>query len=133
MQCLFAVETLTARPVGVAVYNRADLEHVTVLHLGMSEDYCTGGMNDDVGLLLRLMGEVRRSSRRMKGVRRLEVLYGGQRLRAEVALNRYRPARARSPAPIRSSTIAFTAAIAAQPGLRTRHRCNPTSPSTRSD
>ena len=61
---------------------RADLEHVTVLHLGMSEDYCTGGMNDDVGLLLRLMGEVRRSSRRMKGVRRLEVLYGGQRSRA---------------------------------------------------
>ena len=82
VQCLFAVETLTARPVGVAVYHRADLEHVTVLHLGMSEDYCTGGMNDDVGLLLRLMGEVRRSSRRMKGVRRLEVLYGGQRLRA---------------------------------------------------
>ncbi len=34
VQCLFAVETLTARPVGVAVYNRADLEHVTVLHLG---------------------------------------------------------------------------------------------------
>ena len=62
--------------------HRADLEHVTVLHLGMSEDYCTGGMNDDVGLLLRLMGEVRRSARRMKGVRRLEVLYGGQRLRA---------------------------------------------------
>src|SRR5512137_2976613 len=69
VQCLFAV------------YNRADLEHVTVLHLGMSEDYCTGGMNDDVGLLLRLMGEVRRSSRRLKGVRRLEVLYGGQRAR----------------------------------------------------
>jgi hypothetical protein len=81
-QCLFAVETLTGRPVGVAVYNRADHEHVTVLHLGMSEDYCTGGMNDDVRLLLRLMGEIRRSSRRLKGVRRLEVLYGGQRSRA---------------------------------------------------
>jgi hypothetical protein len=54
---------------------------VTVLHLSISEDYCTGGMNDDVGLLLRLMGEVRRSSRRLKGVRRLEVLYGGQRSR----------------------------------------------------
>jgi hypothetical protein len=39
-------------------------------------------MNDDVRLLLRLMGEVRRSSRRMKGVRRLEVLYSGQRSRA---------------------------------------------------
>lgn len=82
VQCLFAVETLTARPVGVAVYVRADLEHVTVLHLGVSEDYCTGGMNEREGLLLHLMGQVRRSSRRIKGVRRLEVLYGGQRLRA---------------------------------------------------
>ena len=81
VQCLFAVETLTARPVGVAVYVRADLEHVTVLHLGVSEDYCTGGMNEREGLLLHLMGQVRRSARRIKGVRRLEVLYGGQRLR----------------------------------------------------
>ena len=82
VQTLFAIDAASGRPIGVAVYLRADLEHVTVLHLGMSEDYCTGGMNDDVGLLLRLMGEVRRSSRRMKGVRRLEVLYGGQRSRA---------------------------------------------------
>jgi len=82
VQCLFAVETLSGRPVGVAVYIRADLEHVTVLHLGMSEDYCAGGMNDDVGLLLRMMGEVRRSSSCVKGVRRVEVLYGGQRQRA---------------------------------------------------
>ena len=81
VQCLFAIETLTARPVGVAVYVRADLEHVTVLHLGVSEDYCTGGMNERAGLLLHLMGQVRRSSRGLKGVRRLNVLYGGQRLR----------------------------------------------------
>ena len=52
-----------------------------VLHLGVSEDYCTGGMNERAGLLLHLVGQVRRSSRRVKGVRRLEVLYGGQRLR----------------------------------------------------
>jgi hypothetical protein len=82
VQSLFAVETLTGRPIGVAVYMRADLEHVTVLHVGVSEDYCAGGMNDDARLYLRLMGEVRRSSRRMKGVRRFEVLYGAQRVRA---------------------------------------------------
>ena len=84
VQCLFAVETLTARPIGVAVYIRADLEHVTVLHVGVSEDYCTGGINEGAGLLLRLIGEVRRSSRRMKGVRRLQMLYGGQRARPAV-------------------------------------------------
>jgi hypothetical protein len=82
VQCLFAVESLTGRPIGVAVYIRADLEHVTVLHLGVSEDYCTGGMNESAGLLFRLVGEVRRSSRRIKGVRRLNVLYGGPRTRA---------------------------------------------------
>jgi hypothetical protein len=73
VQCLFAVDTVTARPIGVAVYMR---------HLSLSEDYCAGGMNEGSSLLLRLMGEVRRSSRRMKGVRRLHVLYGAQRLRA---------------------------------------------------
>jgi hypothetical protein len=82
VQSLFAVDTLTARPIGVAVYIRADLEHVTVLHLGLSEDYCAGGMNEGSSLLLRLLGEVRRSSRRMRGVRRLQLLYGAQRLRA---------------------------------------------------
>jgi hypothetical protein len=82
VQCLFAVDTVTSRPIGVAVYVRADLTHVTVLHLGVSEDYCTGGINEDTKLLLRLVGEVRRSSQRIKGVRRVEVLYGTQRLRA---------------------------------------------------
>jgi hypothetical protein len=82
VQSLFAVDTLTDRPIGVAVYIRADLEHVTVLHLGLSEDYCAGGMNEGSSLLLRLLGEVRRSSRRLKGVRRLQLLYGAQRLRA---------------------------------------------------
>jgi hypothetical protein len=82
VQCLFAVDPVTSRPIGVAVYMRADLEHVTVLHLGVSEDYCTGGPNEDSRLLLRLMGEVRRSSQRIKGVRRVEVLYGTPRPRA---------------------------------------------------
>jgi hypothetical protein len=48
----------------------------------VSEDYCAGGINEGAGLLLRLIGEVRRSSRRMKGVRRLQMLYGGPRARA---------------------------------------------------
>ncbi|HVN42676.1 MAG TPA: hypothetical protein VMT50_07810 [Steroidobacteraceae bacterium] len=82
VQSLFALEAGGERPIGVAVYVRADLEHVTVLHLGVSEEYCAGGMRDDVNLLLRLMKEIRRSSRRLKGVRRLRVLYGAQRLRA---------------------------------------------------
>lgn len=81
VQTLFAIDSVTGRPIGVAVYLRADLEHVTVLHLGISEEYCAGGPLAAVKLPLRLMREVRRSSRRLKGVRRLHVLYGGPRLR----------------------------------------------------
>ena len=76
VQTLFAIDTTSGRPIGVAVYLRADLEHITVLHLGISEEYCAGGPQAAARLPLRLMRELRRSSRRMKGVRRLHVLYG---------------------------------------------------------
>lgn len=82
VQCLFAIDGDTLRPIGIAVYVRADLEHVTVLHLGVAEDYCAGGLNESINLPLRLVREVRRSSGRLKGVRRLKVAYSAQRLRA---------------------------------------------------
>ena len=85
VQCLFALERASGRPIGVAVYMRADLEHVTVLHLGVAEEYCAGGRHDSANLLLRLVREVRRTSRRIKGVRRLEVAYCTQRARASSA------------------------------------------------
>ena len=81
VQTLFAIDAASGRPIGVAIYVRADLEHVTVLHLGISEEYCAGGQQAAFRLLLRLMREVRRSSRRLKGVRRLRVLYGQPRAR----------------------------------------------------
>lgn len=83
VQSLFAVEATTGRPIGVAVYMRADLEHVTVLHIGLSEEYCAGGERGNLNLLLRMMREIRRSSRRVKGVRRLSVAYGEPRSRAD--------------------------------------------------
>jgi hypothetical protein len=82
VQSLFALDG-RGRPIGVAVYVRADLEHVTVLHLGLAEEYCSGGDREGLNLLLRLMREIRRSSRRAKGVRRLSVLYGQPRGRAQ--------------------------------------------------
>ena len=83
VQSLFAVDSATGQPFGVAVYVRADLEHVSVLHLGLREEYCAGGEREGWNLLLRFMKEIRRSSKRMKGVRRLSVLYGTQRPRAQ--------------------------------------------------
>lgn len=83
VQSLFAIEEATGKPIGVAIYMRADLEHVTVLHVGLREEYCAGGEREGLKVLLRLMREIRRSSRRLKGVRRLSVLYGSQRTRAQ--------------------------------------------------
>lgn len=83
VQSLFALEAATGRPIGVAVYVRADLEHINVLHVGLREEYCAGGEREGLNLLLRLMREIRRSSRRVKGVRRLSVLYGSQRTRVQ--------------------------------------------------
>lgn len=75
VQSLLAVEKGTGRPVGVAVYMRADLEHITVMHLSIAAEYASGGPRSDEQLLLRLLREVRRSTRRVKGVRRLELYY----------------------------------------------------------
>jgi hypothetical protein len=83
VQSLFVVEQATGRPIGAAIYTRADLEHVTVLHIGLAEEYCAGGERESVNMLLRLVKEIRRSSKRVKGVRRLSVHYGTQRARVQ--------------------------------------------------
>jgi len=75
-QSLFAVDGTTGKPVGVAIFIRPDFEHVTVLHLSIAAEYASGGIRDDEHLLLRLLREVRSSTRRVKGVRRLELYYG---------------------------------------------------------
>jgi hypothetical protein len=79
VQALFAVDNASGKPIGIAVYVRADLEHISVLHVGLDEKYCAGGEREGQKLLLRLIREVQRSSRRVKGVRRLSVHYGTQR------------------------------------------------------
>jgi hypothetical protein len=84
VQSLFAVDAKTGRPVGIAVYARQDVEHVTVMHLGIAAEFASGGPRANEQLLLRLLREVRRSTRRVKGVRRLELYYG------RVAASRWR-------------------------------------------
>lgn len=82
VQSLFAIEAHTGRPVGVAVYTRQDIEHITVMHVGIAAEYASGGLQAGQQLLLRLLREVRRSTRRMKGVRRLELYYATGRTAA---------------------------------------------------
>jgi hypothetical protein len=88
VQSLFAIERATGRPVGVAIYSRKDLEHITVMHIGVAGEYASGGPRAGAQLLLRLLREVRRSARRVKGVRSLELYYATRRNDA----NRWRDA-----------------------------------------
>jgi hypothetical protein len=78
-QVLFAVEKTSGRPVGVAVYVRTDLESVNVLHLSIAAEYASGGVRSEEQLLLKLLRELKRCMRRMKGVRRLELYYARSR------------------------------------------------------
>lgn len=79
VQSLFALDAATGRPVGVAVYTRQDVEHVTVMHLSIDAEFASGGLRSGEQLLLRLLREVRRSTRRVKGVRRVELYYASGR------------------------------------------------------
>jgi hypothetical protein len=82
VQSLFAIDSKSGRPVGMAIYVRQDVEHVTVMHLGIAAEFATGGPRAGEQLLLRLLREVRRSTRRVKGVRRLELYYATGRASA---------------------------------------------------
>jgi hypothetical protein len=82
VQSLFAIDAETGRPVGVAVYARQDIEHVTVVHIGITAEFASGGPRASEQLLLKLLREVRRSTRRVKGVRRLELFYASGRTAA---------------------------------------------------
>jgi hypothetical protein len=73
-QSLFAVED-SGRPIGVAIFVRPDFEHITVLHIGVAEEFASGGRRAHEQLLLKILRELRRSGRRMKGVRRIELVY----------------------------------------------------------
>lgn len=79
VQNLFAVDIASGQPLGVAVFIRFDHEHITVLHVGVAAMFASGGPRSGEQLLLRLLRELRRSSRRVKGVRRLELLYSSGR------------------------------------------------------
>ena len=77
-QSLFAIESSSGRPVGVAVYVRPDFQHITVVHLGVAAEFASGGMRAREQLLLRLLRELRRSSRRIKGVEHFELYYAAR-------------------------------------------------------
>lgn len=83
-QSLFALDSDSGRPLGVAIYTRSNIENIVVLHLSIAEEYTVHGVYRDEHMLIRLLGELRRCSRRIRGIRRMEVYYLHDRLRERV-------------------------------------------------
>jgi hypothetical protein len=77
-QALFAIEADSGRPVGIAVYARPDLQHITVVHLSVAAEFASGGRRAREQLLLKLVRELRKSSRRIKGVEHFELYYAAR-------------------------------------------------------
>lgn len=87
VQSLFAVqeENGRARPVGAVIYVRETFERITVVHVGVADDYAIGGRHASERVLPRLMQEIRRIARRTAGIERVELAYTNGRGRPRVA------------------------------------------------
>jgi hypothetical protein len=84
VQTLFAIheEGGCERPVGAVVYVRDSFEQITVLHLGVADDYAAGGPYAGERVLPRLLAKIRQVARRTTGIRHVEVAYRHTRSRA---------------------------------------------------
>jgi hypothetical protein len=80
-QSLFALDAETGRPVGVAVYARPDLQNMLIVHVGVAAEFAVGGKRAHEQLLLKMLRELHRCSRRIKGVERIELPYAAARTR----------------------------------------------------
>lgn len=79
-QTLFAIAE-TGKPLGLVTYMRPDHENLMILHVSVSEEFASGGTFARTQLLLRMLREIRRCSRRMKGIKKVELYYQAERNR----------------------------------------------------
>jgi hypothetical protein len=88
-QTLWAVheEGSLSRVVGVLVYARDAADEITVLHVGVADDYAQGGAYASEHVLARLLQQARRIARETAGVRHLGVAYRHSRLTLSDALS----------------------------------------------
>jgi hypothetical protein len=79
VQSLFAVRSQDGKPVAVAVFAREAPDRFVVLHVGVLPNADAADQESECRLLLRLMHEVRHAARRVRGVQKVELLYGKAR------------------------------------------------------
>jgi hypothetical protein len=77
VQSLYALESGEGgKLVGVLVYARVSDDRIVLLHMSVAPAYATRGREASRRLTLKMIARLRRACRTLKGVRRLEILYG---------------------------------------------------------
>jgi hypothetical protein len=76
-QTVFALEDSSQNPtlVGVMIYSRIDLENIVLLHIAVREEYSRFGARADVGLVNRMMAQMRSIAKKLSGVRSIHLKY----------------------------------------------------------
>jgi hypothetical protein len=78
VQTLFALDGRAdvSKLVGVVVYVRTNVETITILHIGVDEQYSISGLHAGEMLVVRMIAQLREIARRIKGIRSLVLIYG---------------------------------------------------------
>lgn len=76
VQSIFALDG--ERLAGMLLYARSDLQNLVVPHIAVAGDYSAQGPQADSLLVMRLLDTLRGSARRIKGIKRISLLYGGR-------------------------------------------------------
>ena len=85
VQALYAVaeEGDGRRPVAAALFTRTSPDTMTLLHIAVDADFASDGSRGSAMLTLRLLNEVTRACSRIKGIRRISLLYGSREIRIQ--------------------------------------------------
>jgi len=78
VQTLYAFESdaVAGRLAGVMLYARVSDDKIVLLHMGIAAQYQSGGPASHRLLALKMVARLKRVGKSLKGVHRLEILYG---------------------------------------------------------
>lgn len=82
VQTLYAFVDRSKTPdlAGVMVYTRIGEDTLALLHMAVRPEFCYSSGYKNELVLVRILGQLRAIARRIKGIRRLSILYAGKEL-----------------------------------------------------
>jgi hypothetical protein len=78
VQVLYALDgdAVRGRLAGVMLYARTTPEKIVLLHIGVAPEYSSGGPRSDRLLAMKLVEQLKKLGRAIKGITKIEILYG---------------------------------------------------------